>query len=70
MNVRIRRLRPDVPLPPYGSDGAAAFDLAASDDVVVPAGDLRCCRPASSSKFPKGCFWASSRAAAPRSSAD
>jgi dUTP pyrophosphatase len=40
MNVRIRRLRPDVPLPAYGSEGAAAFDLAASDDVEVPAGGV------------------------------
>jgi dUTP pyrophosphatase len=35
MKVRIRRLRPDIPLPRYESDHAAAFDLAAADDVVV-----------------------------------
>ena len=38
MNVRIRRLRPDIPLPRYESDHAAAFDLAAADDVVVDPG--------------------------------
>jgi dUTP pyrophosphatase len=38
MKVRISRLRPDVALPRYESDGAAAFDLAASDETVVPAG--------------------------------
>jgi dUTP pyrophosphatase len=37
MNVRIRRLRPDVSLPAYETAGAAAFDLAAADDAVVPA---------------------------------
>jgi dUTP pyrophosphatase len=38
MNVRIRRLGPDVPLPAYETDGAAAFDLAAAADIVVGAG--------------------------------
>jgi dUTP pyrophosphatase len=38
MNVRIRRLRPDIPLPRYETDHAAAFDLAAADDVVVEPG--------------------------------
>ena len=37
MNVRIRRLRPDVPLPAYETAGAAAFDLAAADEVTVAA---------------------------------
>lgn len=40
MKVRISRLRPDVPLPRYESDGAAAFDLAAADDVEVAAGGV------------------------------
>ena len=35
MNVRIRRLNTDVPLPRYESDGAAAFDLSAAADVTV-----------------------------------
>ena len=38
MNVRIRRLRPDIPLPRHESDLAAAFDLAAAADVVVEPG--------------------------------
>ena len=33
--VRIRRLRPEVRLPAYESDGAAAFDLAAAEEVIV-----------------------------------
>jgi dUTP pyrophosphatase len=39
--VRVRRLHPHVRLPSYESGGAAAFDLAASEDVVVPAGEIR-----------------------------
>ena len=38
MNVRIRRLRPDVDLPGYATAGSAAFDLAAADDTTVPPG--------------------------------
>lgn len=38
MNVRIRRLRPDVPLPRYESEDAAAFDLSAADEIVVQPG--------------------------------
>jgi dUTP pyrophosphatase len=40
MIVRIRRLRSDLPLPRYESDGAAAFDLAAAEDTVVPPGGV------------------------------
>lgn len=36
--VRIRRLTPTVPLPSYQTDGAAGFDLAASEDVRVDPG--------------------------------
>ncbi|MEP6917322.1 MAG: dUTP diphosphatase [Acidobacteriota bacterium] len=38
--VRIRRLTPSVALPRYESDGAAAFDLAASEDVTIDPGDV------------------------------
>ena len=38
MKVRIRRIRRGVELPSYGSAGAAAFDLAAAEDTVVPPG--------------------------------
>lgn len=41
MQVRIRRLSPDVSLPAYATDGAAAFDLAASAPVDVPPGAVR-----------------------------
>jgi len=39
-SVRIHRLHPDVPLPRYETAGAAGFDLSASEDVVVPAGNV------------------------------
>jgi dUTP pyrophosphatase len=39
--VRIRRLRDGVALPSYASSGAAAFDLAAAEDVTVPPGEVR-----------------------------
>ncbi len=35
LTVRIRRLRPDVPLPAYQTPGAAGFDLAASEEVRI-----------------------------------
>jgi dUTP pyrophosphatase len=35
MNVRIRRLHEDVPLPRYESGRAAAFDFSAADDVTI-----------------------------------
>lgn len=41
MNARIRRLDPSVPLPSYQTAEAAGFDLAASQDVLVPPGEVR-----------------------------
>ena len=41
MRLRITRISPGIPLPSYGSAGAAAFDLAAADDYEVPAGQIR-----------------------------
>ena len=40
MNVRIRRIRPDVPLPRYETDDAAAFDLAAAEERTVAPGGV------------------------------
>jgi dUTP pyrophosphatase len=36
MNVRITRLRDDIPLPEYQTEGAVAFDLSASERCVLP----------------------------------
>lgn len=41
MAVRIRRLRSSIPLPSYETNGSAAFDLAAAEDVLVPAAQVR-----------------------------
>jgi dUTP pyrophosphatase len=38
--IRIRRLSASVALPRYESDGAAAFDLAASVDVEIQPGEV------------------------------
>jgi len=40
LTVRIHRLDPGVPLPRYETSGAAGFDLAASDEVIVPPGHV------------------------------
>jgi dUTP pyrophosphatase len=41
MRVKVTRLNPSVPLPVYSSAGAAAFDLAAAEDVRIPPGQIR-----------------------------
>jgi dUTP pyrophosphatase len=41
MRLRVTRLNPSVPLPVYSSPGAAAFDLAAAEDLDVPPGQIR-----------------------------
>ncbi len=41
MRLRIKRLRPDVVLPAYATAGSAAFDLAAAEEVDVPANAVR-----------------------------
>ena len=40
MNVRIKRIRPHAELPKYQSGGAAAFDLAAAEDVTIQPGEV------------------------------
>ncbi len=40
MNVRIKRVRPHAELPQYLSAGAAAFDLAAAEDVTIQPGEV------------------------------
>jgi dUTP pyrophosphatase len=37
MQVKIKRLSPDVPMPQYQTPGSAAFDLAAAEDKTIPA---------------------------------
>lgn len=40
MNLRVRRLSAEVPLPTYETIGAAGFDLAAAADITVAAGGV------------------------------
>ena len=56
MHARIRRLRPDVPLPRYESEDAAAFDLAAADDVDVAAGGVALVPTGLVVEVPRGMF--------------
>ena len=53
--VRIRRLREDVRLPAYESNGAAAFDLAAAEDVVVQPGRVSLVPTGLVIEVPTGC---------------
>lgn len=37
MKIRITKVRPDVELPSYKTDGSVAFDLASAEQLTVPA---------------------------------
>jgi dUTP pyrophosphatase len=41
MQIKITRLRDDVEIPKYQTDGAAAFDLASANEVIVPPKTLK-----------------------------
>ena len=56
LTVRIRRLHPDVPLPRYESEQAAAFDLAAADDVEVGPGQVALIPTGLVVEVPEGMF--------------
>jgi dUTP pyrophosphatase len=56
MNVRIRRLDSAVALPQYHSEGAAAFDLASNEDVVVAPGEVRLVGTGLVVEVPRGHF--------------
>jgi dUTP pyrophosphatase len=56
--VRIRRLHPSVELPSYGTDGSAAFDLAASEETVIAPGEVRLVPTGLVIEVPQGMFLA------------
>lgn len=58
MRLRIRRLRPDIPLPSYGSAEAAGFDLAAADDATIGARSIALVRTGLVVEVPSGHFLA------------
>jgi dUTP pyrophosphatase len=56
MRLKIRRLDATVPLPAYGTDEAAGFDLAAAHDAVVRPGQIALIRTGLVIEVPSGCF--------------
>ncbi len=56
--VRIRRLDASVDLPAYGTDGSAAFDLAASMDTIIAPGEVRLVPTGLVIEVPEGMFLA------------
>ena len=54
--VAVRRLNPSVALPAYQTPGAAGFDLAASEDVVVEPGAIALVPTGLVIKVPEGHF--------------
>lgn len=41
INVKIRRLHADAQIPAYATEGAAAFDLVAVEDVIIAPGETK-----------------------------
>jgi dUTP pyrophosphatase len=58
LHVRITRLRTDVPLPEYQTDGAAGFDLAASEDITIAPGEVKLVPTGLVVEVPRGMFLA------------
>jgi len=56
MRLKIRRLDPTVPLPAYGTNDAAGFDLAAAHDVDVLPGGVALVRTGLVIEVPTGHF--------------
>jgi dUTP pyrophosphatase len=56
MRLKIRRLDPTLPLPAYGTDEAAGFDLAAAHDVRVAPGQVALVRTGLVIEVPTGHF--------------
>jgi dUTP pyrophosphatase len=56
MRLKIRRLDSTIPLPSYGTDEAAGFDLAAAADVTVAPGRVALVRTGLVIEVPKGHF--------------
>jgi len=56
MRLKIRRLDPTIPLPGYGTDEAAGFDLAAAHDVRVAPGQIALVRTGLVIEVPTGHF--------------
>ena len=58
MRLKIKRLDPTIPLPAYGTDEAAGFDLAAAYDVTIGPGQIALVRTGLIIEVPTGHFLA------------
>ena len=58
MRVKIRRLDPTIPLPSYGTDESAGFDLAAAHDVTIGPRSIALVRTGLVIEVPSGHFLA------------
>jgi dUTP pyrophosphatase len=58
LRLKIRRLHPHVQLPQYGTAGAAAFDLALSEDVTIAPGEVTLLPTGLVVEVPNGMFLA------------
>jgi dUTP pyrophosphatase len=56
MRLKIRRLDSTIPLPSYGTDEAAGFDLAAAADMTVAPGQIALVRTGLVIEVPTGHF--------------
>ena len=54
MRLKIRRLDSTIPLPAYGTDEAAGFDLAAAHDITVPPREIALVRTGLVIEVPTG----------------
>ena len=58
MRLKITRLDPTIPLPTYGTDEAAGFDLAAAADITIGPGQIALVRTGLIIEVPTGHFLA------------
>ena len=58
MRLKIRRLDPTLPLPTYGTDESAGFDLAAAHDALIAPGQIALVRTGLVIEVPSGHFLA------------
>ncbi len=58
MRLKITRLDPTIPLPAYGTDEAAGFDLAAASDITIGPGQIALVRTGLIIEVPTGHFLA------------
>ena len=58
MRLKIKRLDPTVPLPSYGTDESAGFDLAAAHDLTIAPGRIALVRTGLVIEVPTGHFLA------------